>query len=99
MSWGACALPAELYPADLPCVHQVPALHSQSPSTFFHESHLSWTVPQDTPAYTATHNPTFAGDNPSFQSLVEDREDKDAQDKEENQSSDSSTESVGQSTA
>lgn len=99
MTWGACALPAELYPADLPCVHQVPALHSQSPSAFLHESQFSWTTPQATPVYTATHNPAFAEDDPSIQSLVEDRDDKDAQDKEETRSSNSSTEPLGQSAA
>ncbi|KAG0715111.1 hypothetical protein GWK47_012719 [Chionoecetes opilio] len=99
MAWGACALPAELYPADLSCVHQVPAVHTQSPSALLHESSLSWAAPQTTYVYAATHNPSFAGDNPSYQSLVEDDKDKETQDKEETQSSLSSTEPLGQSAA
>lgn len=56
---------------------------------------MSWATPQTTPpVFTATHNPTFAGDNPSFQGLVEDDETKEAQDKDKD-ASDNSTEPLG----
>ncbi|XP_050726732.1 uncharacterized protein LOC127003768 isoform X2 [Eriocheir sinensis] len=91
LGWGACALPAELYPGELACVHQVPAIHTQSPSAFLQESPLSWAASTTTsPVYTATHNPAFARDNPSFQPLVEDHEAKEAQDKDADSSDGSS---------
>lgn len=97
LGWGACALPAELYPGDLACVHQVPAsaIHAQSSSAFLQESPLSWAAPQTTPpVYTATHNPAFAGDDPSFQALVENEDAKETQDKDKD-ASDNSAEPLG----
>ncbi|KAK8407830.1 hypothetical protein O3P69_002396 [Scylla paramamosain] len=105
LGWGACAMPAELYPADLACVHQAPSLHPHSSSAFLHEAPLSWAAAQTQAAsYTATHNPAFARDTPSLQSLVEDHEDKEAQDREaqdteETQSLNKSIEPVDQSAA